>query len=183
MHPIPQKPLSKKLWRHLDEERRYFPEWAERSAVDGEELEAERNSYLAGGYAEEFGYCSHNGFARGVRIYDGVSVEESATWFMQRNATHPGYPEKSKPLEDFVQSSEVEIAHDTNVVMEDTSHPSQHDFSILKKDSRLAHEELRERTRSHWKGFIWFKVSSALLSWSERLRTGWNDGTSLRRHP
>jgi len=53
----------------------------------------------------------------------------------------------------------------------------------LQRQLVAAHEELRERTRSHWKGFIWFKVSSALLSWSERLRTGWNDGTSLRRHP
>ena len=44
-----------------DEYRRYFPDWTRRSLAVGEEVEADHNSYLAGGYAEEFGYLARPG--------------------------------------------------------------------------------------------------------------------------
>ena len=39
-----------------NEVHRYFPEWADRPASTGPLLESDHNSYLAGGYSEEFGY-------------------------------------------------------------------------------------------------------------------------------
>jgi hypothetical protein len=84
--------------RRTDEERRYFPDWT-RSLVDaGEEIEADHNSYLAGGYAEEFGYRAQPGSSRGVRLLDGESPEESPEWHSQAGATHPGYPIKPRPV-------------------------------------------------------------------------------------
>ena len=84
--------------QRTDEERRYFPDWT-RSLVDaGEEIEADHNSYLAGGYAEEFGYRAQPGSSRGVRVLDGESPEESPEWQSQARATHPGYPIKPRPI-------------------------------------------------------------------------------------
>lgn len=40
----------------VNEEHRYFPEWADRPKIPGPALEADHNSYLAGGYSGEFGY-------------------------------------------------------------------------------------------------------------------------------
>lgn len=90
--------------RHLGEQRRYFPDWIERLLDGGLEVEADRNSYLAGGYSEEFGYCALPGSTRGVPVLDGESAEECAESRKQAYATHPGYPLKPHPLEVKIES-------------------------------------------------------------------------------
>ena len=52
--------------KRMGETRRYFPDWTHRSLASGPELEADHNSYLAGGYAEEFGYRAQPGYSRGA---------------------------------------------------------------------------------------------------------------------
>ena len=91
-------------WR-MGEQRRYFPDWTARPLERRPELEADHNSYLAGGYAEEFGYRAAPGWSRGVPVLDGESPEDCAEWQGQARATHPGYPIRPHPLEiDFGRS-------------------------------------------------------------------------------
>jgi hypothetical protein len=84
--------------RRADEERRYFPDWTEPLVEVCEEIEADHNSYLAGGYAEEFGYRAQAGSSRGVPVLDGELPEESEEWHHQAGSTHPGYPIQPRPL-------------------------------------------------------------------------------------
>lgn len=75
--------------------RRYFPEWADRATRPGVYLEADRNSYLAGGYAEEFGYgeqraCRANACVAGA-------PERCCLWGAHVGGLHPGYPECATP--------------------------------------------------------------------------------------
>lgn len=83
---------------HRPDMHRYFPEWADRQLRAGAYLEAERNSYLAGGYAEEFGY----GDERGCRVGACLIVaepERCCLWGAQIGGLHPGYPELATPHE------------------------------------------------------------------------------------
>ena len=84
--------------RRADEERRYFPDWTEPLVEGCEEIEADRNSYLAGGYAEEFGYRAQPDASRHVPVLDGELPEESEEWHHQAGSTHPGYPIQPRPL-------------------------------------------------------------------------------------
>jgi hypothetical protein len=84
--------------RRVDEDRRYFPDWTEPLVEVREEVEADHNSYLAGGYAEEFGYRARAGSSRGVWVLDGEPPEESAEWHHQAGAIHPGYPIRPRPI-------------------------------------------------------------------------------------
>jgi hypothetical protein len=83
---------------HIDEQRSYFPDWTPHLPKVGEELEADHNSYLAGGYAEEFGYLARPGVSRGVPVLDGEPPEECAEWRCEAAAMHPGYPITPYPL-------------------------------------------------------------------------------------
>lgn len=85
--------------RRMGEQRRYFPDWTARPLERRAELEADHNSYLAGGYAEEFGYRAQPGCSRGVPVLDGESPEECVEWQGQARATHPGYPIRPHPIE------------------------------------------------------------------------------------
>lgn len=80
------------------EVHRYFPEWAARPARGGFPHESDRNSYLAGGYAEEFGYDVQPGCPASLARLAG-DPERSEEWCIQMGALHPGYPERGKPLE------------------------------------------------------------------------------------
>jgi len=86
------------FWRHLDEQRRYFPDWTDRPLASSPELEADRNSYLAGGYAEEFGYRATLTSSRGVPVLDEEFPELCNEWHSQAMATHPGYPLRPHPF-------------------------------------------------------------------------------------
>lgn len=80
----------------VSETHRYFPEWADRPMGPEAQLEADRNSYLAGGYADEFGYGTHPGRPPAIAPLEG-DPERSPLWGEQIGALHPGYPQCSKP--------------------------------------------------------------------------------------
>lgn len=90
--------LQSNAHERTDEYRRYFPDWTHRSLRAGEELEADHNSYLAGGYAEEFGYLAQAESSRGVPLIDGESPDDSALRLVQRAGMHPGYPLRPYPV-------------------------------------------------------------------------------------
>jgi hypothetical protein len=125
--------------RRDDEERRYFPDWTEPLAEVREEVEADHNSYLAGGYAEEFGYRARPGSSRGVWVLDGAPPEESAEWHLQSGAVHPGYPIRPRPIvfdgEVDVerqriaasQNVSLEIAHGHGTFVRVTDRPYEHE--------------------------------------------------------
>jgi len=77
---------------------RYFPEWADRPAGPDAQHESDRNSYLAGGYADEFGYGAEAGVPPAISPLIG-DPEESRWWREQIGALHPGYPQCPKPLD------------------------------------------------------------------------------------
>jgi hypothetical protein len=76
----------------FDEVHRFFPEWADRPLSCDTLPEFDRNSYMAGGYSEEFGH--------GV-VVDGTALDSHPTqepercpqWKVQAGGLHPGYPE------------------------------------------------------------------------------------------
>jgi hypothetical protein len=99
---VPARPCSESLGdsaaAHRPDMHRYFPEWADRQLRSGVYLEAGRNSYLAGGYAEEFGY----GDERDCRVGACLVVadpERCCLWGAQIGGLHPGYPEWATPHE------------------------------------------------------------------------------------
>ena len=80
----------------LNEEHRYFPEWADRPEIPGRPLEADHNSYLAGGYSEEFGYRTGTDRPPAFPSLEG-DPDESGLWRVQITGFHPGYPECPRP--------------------------------------------------------------------------------------
>ncbi len=80
----------------LNEEHRYFPEWADRPAIPGPPLEADHNSYLAGGYSEEFGYRTGTDRPPVFPSLEG-DPDESRLWRVQITGFHPGYPQCPRP--------------------------------------------------------------------------------------
>lgn len=90
--------LQSNAHERTDEYRRYFPDWTHRSLRNGEELEADHNSYLAAGYAEEFGYLAQAESSRGVPLIDGESPDDYALRLVQRAGMHPGYPLRPCPV-------------------------------------------------------------------------------------
>jgi hypothetical protein len=85
--------------RRMGEHRRYFPDFADGLPEGWPELEADHNSYLAGGYAEEFGYRAQPEWSRGVPVLDAESPDESPESHRQAWGTHPGYPVRAHPIE------------------------------------------------------------------------------------
>lgn len=80
----------------LNEDHRYFPEWANRPEIPGPPLEADHNSYLAGGYSEEFGYRTDRGWPPVFPSLQG-DPDESQLWRVHIKGLHPGYPECPRP--------------------------------------------------------------------------------------
>ncbi len=76
----------------------YFPEWADRPVSTGAASESDHNSYMAGGYAEEFGYRSDTDSPAALQILDG-DPERCSLWSVQMGGLHPGYPECARPLD------------------------------------------------------------------------------------
>ena len=85
-------------WRRGEETQRYFPEWADRFERAALQVESDRNSYSAGGYAEEFGYRAQPGLPLPARLLAG-QPEGHKLWRTQLSALHPGYPECARPLD------------------------------------------------------------------------------------
>lgn len=85
---------SETEWGTL-EDHCYFPEWADRPPASGSVHEADHNSYLAGGYAEEFGHR-----ARGPAApLASIAVDGDGEWRVQIGGLHPGYPECPRPVD------------------------------------------------------------------------------------
>lgn len=91
------------------EVHRYFPEWADRPTGPGAPHESDRNSYLAGGYADEFGYGMSLGYVPAIAPLEG-DPEGGRLWREQIGALHPGYPECPKPLDRFGREGSRETA-------------------------------------------------------------------------
>lgn len=80
----------------LNEHHRYFPEWADRPGIPGPPVEADHNSYLAGGYSEEFGYHVSADRPPVFAPLEG-DPDGSRLWYVQVTGLHPGYPECGRP--------------------------------------------------------------------------------------
>ena len=99
--PSPRNRLTRLgLCSAPNELHRYFPEWADRRPRNGTPREAVRNCYLAGGYAEEFGYCPPADSLAALPPLAG-DPEHSLYWYVQIGALHPGYPQCARPAERF----------------------------------------------------------------------------------
>ena len=88
----------------VSETHRYFPEWADRPIGPETQYEADRNSYLAGGYADEFGYGTPTGRPPAIAPLEG-DPERSRLWGEQIGALHPGYPQCPKPADRLLEPS------------------------------------------------------------------------------
>lgn len=86
----------RKLAQLLNENHRYFPEWADRPGVSGPPVEADHNSYLAGGYSEEFGYRVSVDQPPVFAPLEG-DPDSNRLWYVQVTGLHPGYPECARP--------------------------------------------------------------------------------------
>jgi len=126
--------------RHLDEDRRYFPDWVDGLPECPSELEADRNSYLAGGYAEEFGYRCNASCSRGVPVLEDELPELCPECCGQTHATHPGYPIRPCPL-----AAELEVlltlARRVEVPTRDTwtPHVASHRTIVVSEHSQHRH--------------------------------------------
>lgn len=109
-----------------DEYRRYFPDWTRRSLLLGEELEADHNSYLAGGYAEEFGYLARAEASRGVPLIDGESADDRELRRVQRAGMHPGYPLRPHPVVLGRKQAQRHRAISSGVARADSSETNDH---------------------------------------------------------
>jgi len=92
---MPQEPDPDEMF---DESRCYFPEWADRPPAATRLHEADHNSYLAGGYAEEFGYHIRRERPPILPALIG-DPERSREWRVQADGLHPGYPECPRPAD------------------------------------------------------------------------------------
>lgn len=90
--------LQSNAHQRRNEYRRYFPDWTHRSLRIGNEVEADHNSYLAGGYAEEFGYPVQAQPSRGATLIDGAGADDDALRLVQWAGLHPGYPLRPHPI-------------------------------------------------------------------------------------
>lgn len=84
--------------RYLNEDHRYFPEWADLPGTPGPLAEADHNSYLSGGYSEEFGYYVSVDRPPVFAPLDG-DPDDSRLWYVQITGLHPGYPECGRPYD------------------------------------------------------------------------------------
>lgn len=76
----------------------YFPEWADRPASGGTPNESDHNSYMAGGYAEEFGYSAYLDSPAALPALQD-DPDQCNRWRVQIGGLHPGYPECARPLD------------------------------------------------------------------------------------
>lgn len=122
---------------------RYFPEWADRPSGPDAQYESDRNSYLAGGYADEFGYGAHDGRPPAIAPLNG-NPEDSRLWLEQIGALHPGYPQCPKPADRYA----FEAPHDVFAARESHSMPQASvGFKVIQVRPRgqaaLSHAALR----------------------------------------
>jgi len=93
--PIAAGPIVAEPWRAA----------AQLPAGQGPPLESDHNSYLAGGYAEEFGYDAWRNGAPALPTLAG-EPERCREWSLQIEGLHPGYPLCARPVERELASAE-----------------------------------------------------------------------------
>jgi hypothetical protein len=154
--------------RHLGEQRRYFPDWTDLSLENCPELEADRNSYLAGGYAEEFGYRATLSSSRGVPLLDDEPPELSIEWHSQARAMHPGYPLRAHPIADDFDS--LVATQDANAVLREAREAGdadRHGRFVAVFPPRFERERHDAARRA---AIVSTRLSAALFSLQWRLR-------------
>ena len=154
----------------MGEQRRYFPDWTRHARPSSFELEADHNSYLAGGYAEEFGYRAQPGFSREVPVLVDESPERCHERDRQAQATHPGCPLRAHPLAIDARERRVVVRLDGGFVSQQRSDSVTNNGSYVTVDQRLyvhKHEHPRERAM-----MIATRLAAALIAlrWSLRRR-------------
>jgi hypothetical protein len=138
---------SRDLQARTDEIHRYFPEWADRKPRDGKPWEAQCNSYLAGGYAEEFGYRAPPGWPLALPQLEG-EPELTVYWRAQIGALHPGYPECPRPSDRFDPEHSTEaIARDVRI-----QHIQRHDSAKTEAEFHVISVGLRGHARDRSAG-------------------------------
>ncbi len=131
---------------------RYFPEWADRPVRAGTQWESDRNSYSAGGYAEEFGYAAQRGLPRPAKPLGG-DPELSRLWRFQRGAVHPGYPECARPCARDSESACIEEPLDT---VQGRVYAEPAPFRVIyvqRKPPTRIHFDFLSKLRWRWKTF------------------------------
>lgn len=148
----------------MSEPRRYFPDWTRCLFPSGRELEADHNSYLAGGYAEEFGYTATEEWSRGVPVPDGPP-DRYRMKRGQAQLTHPGYPLRPHPFTGGMRRR----AASSGSQREDFPHPEAHGgyFAVhvrAMEGRQGSAEQVAKRTA--------VRVASSLVSLRWSLRRG-----------
>jgi|SRR5215469_8832395 len=112
---------------------RYFPEWADLPYRDGSPPESDRNSYSAGGYAEEFGYSLQSGLTALAPTLED-ETESSPARLLLIGCLHPGYPERARPLgqDEGLASAGVTVASTRH--SESAAHRDE--FKVIRVDQR-----------------------------------------------
>jgi len=134
--------------RRTDEERRYFPDWTRSLADAREEIEADHNSYLAGGYAEEFGYLAEADSSRGVPVLEGESADDCAVRLVQWGATHPGYPLRPYPIDPAQAAADAATSITSSVVSYEGRYETGHRgkfVSVTDRPFERQHHQLLNR--------------------------------------
>jgi hypothetical protein len=153
----------------MGEQRRYFPDWTRHARASSFELEAEHNSYLAGGYAEEFGYWAQPGFSRNVSVLEGESPERCCERFRQAQVTHPGYPLRAHPLAGDLDRKARERKRGGTSLAPKASEPVKHGTYVTIGQRSYASQQVSPRFRAM---IIANRLAAALmaLQWALRRR-------------
>lgn len=160
--------------RRMGEQRRYFPDWTHRPLKSRPELEADHNSYLAGGYAEEFGYRAQPGYSRGVPVLDGEPAELCQEWRSEASSTHPGYPLRPKPLAIYYGRAARTSSREPRLTREQSTGEAHHG-TFVAVSNRL-HQPARQRA-PRATAILSTRIAAALieLRWSFRRRNGYRE--------
>jgi hypothetical protein len=162
--------------KRIGETRRYFPDWTHRSLASGPELEADHNSYLAGGYGEEFGYTAQPGYSRGAPVLEDETPELCRERRIQAQSTHPGYPLRPHPFadnrdraaRDWHTSARARNARQNSTGRSQDAGGIEHHGSFISVSNRLhAREHGDARTRA---AIITTRVAAALVALRWALR-------------
>jgi hypothetical protein len=159
----------------MSEQHRYFPDWTLRSLSSGPDFEADENSYLAGGYAEEFGYRARISWSPNVSELDGDVPESHREQRSRALPVHPGYPFKPHPY-----TTELDIDSDEHAsaaitrgsepvdqFADDAVAARTSTFVVVSNRPRAQHSGVRPRAAS---ASIRLAAALVALRWSLRRR-------------
>jgi hypothetical protein len=139
------------------EDHCYFPEWADLPPAEGGLHEVERNSYLAGGYAEEIGHRAKPASVREVSI----PVEEDREWRVQIGCLHPGYPQCPRPLDRELPASGTKAGTDAGAKARRAEQPQRKParFGVVLVGQEKGHGSRRR----FWTPWLEFRIRRSRL--------------------